>query len=105
MQQWTPDQLYQNLEDGNSIFLKLSKPGCGVCKLSQPAVRRIEEAYAKDYLFAEINAEEFPEILEVADTEVLPVFFLFKNKSLKGKFIGFKGQAKLQEFVESSSVS
>lgn len=94
---WTPEELEKKLESGNNIFLKLWKPGCGACKLSQPAVKRVQELYSDQYLFGEINAEEFPEILEIADTEVLPVFFLFKDKKLQNKQIGFKGQAKLQE--------
>jgi thiol-disulfide isomerase/thioredoxin len=102
MLEWTPEKLEGDLHSGKNIFLKLWKPGCGACKLSQPAVRRVEEGFSDKLLFGEINAEEFPEMLEIADTEVLPVFFIFKDKKLVGKHIGFKGQAKLHEFVESA---
>ncbi len=99
---WTPDELEKSLESGASVFLKLWKPGCGSCKLAKPAVKRLEEAFSDRLSFGEIDAEAHPEILEIADTEVLPVFFIFKNKKLAGKHIGFKGQAKLQEFVEAN---
>ncbi len=98
---WTPEDLEKVLDEGKDVFLKLWKPGCGACKLSQPAVKRLEETYGEKFLFGEIDVLEFPEILEIADTEVLPVFFIFKNKKLLGKSIGFKGQAKLQDFVDS----
>src|SRR4051812_30222400 len=101
MQEWTPERLHEELDSGKNVFLKLWKPGCGACKLSQPAVRRLEEQFTDKIQFAEINTEEFPEMLEIADTEVLPIFFVFKDRKLSGKHIGFKGQAKLQEFVES----
>lgn len=101
MQTWTPEELQSQLDSGKNVFLKLWKPGCGACKLSQPAVKRLEDNYSEHYQFGEINTEDFPEMLEIADTDVLPIFFVFKNKKLSGKHIGFKGQAKLQEFVES----
>lgn len=100
MEDWTPESLEQSLESGKNVFLKLWKPGCGACKLSQPAVKRLEERFTENFVFGGINTEDFPEMLDIADTEVLPIFFVFKDKKLKAKHIGFKGQAKLQEFVE-----
>lgn len=102
MLDWTPDLLKKHLDEGQNVFLKLWKPGCGACKLSEPAVKRMEAEYSKDFLFAGINAAEYPEILEIAETDVLPVFFVFKDKKLAGKHIGFKGQAKLKDFINSS---
>ncbi len=102
MLEWTPEELEGHLAQGHSVFLKLWKTGCGACNLSKPAVKRVEEKYGDQIVFGQINALDHPEILEIADTEVLPVFFLFKEKKLLGKLIGFKGQAKLQEFVETN---
>ncbi len=101
MLEWTPEELEHVLEKGETVFLKLWKPGCGSCTLSKPAVKRVEEAFADRLTFGQIDTEAYPEILEIAETEVLPVFFIFKNKKLAGRLIGFKGQAKLQEFVET----
>ena len=59
----------KHLEDGKHVFLKLWKPGCGACKLSEPAVRRLEENHSETLTFGGINAEEFPEILEIFEFE------------------------------------
>jgi len=100
MEVWTPDALKDEIEKGGVVFLKLWKRGCGACKLSIPALDRIEPAYADQAVFGQVAADEHPEMLEIAETDVLPVFFIFKNKQMTGKHIGFKGLKSLQEFVE-----
>jgi thiol-disulfide isomerase/thioredoxin len=103
LQNWTPKDLEGHLDAGKTVFLKLWKKGCGACKLSEPAIERIQSARADSGIeFGQIQADEFPEIMEIADTDVLPVFFVFKDKDMKGRFIGFKGLAKLEAFVDES---
>lgn len=102
MDNWTPEQLQEHLDNGKDVFLKLWKPGCGACKLSKPAVERLESQYGDKLSFGQINTAEHPEMLDIADTEVLPVFFAFKEKKMAGKHIGFKGLQKLQAWVEDS---
>lgn len=103
MQNWTPKDLESHLDAGNTVFLKLWKKGCGACKLSIPAIERIEAARAgSGIIFGMIQTDEYPEMMEIADTEMLPVFFVFKDREMKGRFIGFKGLAKLEEFVDGA---
>lgn len=96
----TPDDLKSRLDEGQRIFLKLWKPGCGVCKLSEPATDRLEKANPHNLTFLKISVEDYPEMLEVSGTEVLPAFFVFADKEKKGLNIGFKGLKKLQDFVD-----
>ena len=98
MQDWTPADLQNHLDAGDGVFLKIWKKGCGPCKLSTPAVERLEAADSHSLKFGQILADDHPEIMSIADTDVLPAFFIFRDKQMKGKFIGFKGLAKLQEF-------
>ena len=103
METWTPDSLKEKLDQGaERVFVKLWKKGCGACKLSKPAIERIQSADTTGILFGEISTDDYPEMLEVADTEVLPTFFAFKDSKMAGKLIGFKGLAKLQEFVDQN---
>ncbi len=102
MQNWTPDQLKEHLDANQKVFLKLWKKGCGACKLSIPAVERIEAADQQGMAFGQISTDDHPEILEIADTDVLPVFFVFADQSMKGKLEGFKGLERLKSFVEDS---
>ena len=102
MQDWTPQNLQQELARSNDVFLKLWKKGCGACKLSTPAIERIEAADQHGLKFGQINVDDHPELLELADTEVLPAFLIFKNKKVAGKFVGFKGLAKLQAMVDET---
>lgn len=103
MQDKTPDELKSLLDQGKRVFLKLWKPGCGACKLSTPAIERIEKADETGLEFVQISVAEHPDMLAIADTEVLPVFFMFKDKKMAGKHIGFKGLKNLQSFVEEYS--
>lgn len=102
MDAWTPEQLQEELGRGERVFLKLWKKGCGICKLSTPATDRLEKENPHQLKFAKISIDDYPEMMEVAGTEVLPVFFIFADKEKKGMFTGFKGVDKLQEFVDES---
>jgi thioredoxin-like negative regulator of GroEL len=102
MLNWTPEELQKHLDAGDSIFLKLWKHGCGACKLSIPAIERLEAANDHALTFGQICADDHPEILEIAETDVLPVFFVFVNKEMKGRFEGFKGLEKLKKMVEEA---
>jgi thioredoxin-like negative regulator of GroEL len=102
MQDWTPDELKTRIEKGTGIFLKLWKPGCGACQLSKPAIERIEASDVYGLSFGQINTNDYPEMFEIADTDVLPVFFVFKDQKKQGKFIGFKGIQALTDFVSES---
>lgn len=100
MENWTPEQLQAHLDKGEAVFLKLWKKGCGACKLAIPATERLEQQYGARLVFGQINTDEHPEMLEIADTEVLPFFVLFREKKMLGKHIGFKGLKNLAAWVE-----
>jgi hypothetical protein len=41
-------------------------------------------------------------MLEISETGVVPAFYVFKDRQMRGSFVGFKGLAKLQEMVTNS---
>jgi thioredoxin-like negative regulator of GroEL len=102
MKDWTPEELQKHLESGDTVFLKLWKKGCGACKLSIPAIERIEAEYADGVVFGQICTDDHPGMLEASGTDVLPAFFVFKNRKQAGSFTGFKGLEKLRGFVTDS---
>lgn len=102
MEAWTPEQLQDELAKGERVFLKLWKKGCGICKLSTPATDRLEKDNPHSMKFAKISIDEHPDMMAVAGTDVLPVFFVFADQKKKGMYTGFKGLDKLQEFVDQS---
>ena len=106
MKDWTPSELEAEIASGSAVFLKVWKEGCGACKLSEPAIERLlAMPIAKEVKFGQVSATQYPEILEIVNEEVLPLFFVFKNKAMIGKVIGFKGIAKLQELLSSIASS
>lgn len=102
MEAWTPDDLKSHLDKGERIFLKLWKKSCGICKLSTPATDRMEKENEHELTFAKICIDDHPEMMEIAGTDVLPVFFIFDQKKKKGMYTGFKGLDKLLEFTSTS---
>lgn len=102
MQNWTPEQLQKELEQGRPVFLKLWKKGCGACKLSVPATERLEAADHGELVFGQISTDDHPEILEISETDVLPAFFVFKDGEIKARQVGFKGLEKLQQLVKGA---
>ena len=102
METWTPQDLQAKLDEGSNVFVKLWKPGCGACKLSISATDRMETQNTYGLEFGQINVEDFPEMLEMSDTDVVPAFFVFRNCKLAGSFVGFKGLAKLDEMLTTA---
>ena len=102
MKDWTPEDLQKHLDAGDKVFLKLWKQGCGACKLSIPAIERIEAADSAGLKFGQICTDDHPDIMEIAETHVLPVFFVFADKEMKGRLEGFKGLEKLKSMVDDA---
>ena len=102
MLEWTPEDLKKHLDAGDAVFLKLWKRGCGICKLSTPATERMELHNAHKLIFASINVDDHPELLDASGAESLPTFFVFNSGQKKGQYVGFKGLQKLEEFVDQA---
>lgn len=100
MENWTPKDLETKLESGQKVFLKLWKKGCGACNLSIPATERLEATNEAGLLFGQISTDDYPEMLEISESGVVPAFFVFKDRKLVDQFVGFKGIAKLQALVD-----
>ena len=98
----TPDELKAKLDNNEALFLKVWKEGCGPCKLSEPAVERLEKKFGTDLEFTHVNSSKHSEIMEITGSKVLPAFFVFKEKKMLGKFTGFKGLAKLEDMVQKA---
>ncbi len=99
MQDWTPEKLQTEIESGKKVFLKLWKKGCGACKLSEPALDRLEQEFGSTVTFGQICMDDHEEMYEVTGTDVLPVFYVFDGQSKKGEVIGFKGIQKLKDLI------
>jgi thioredoxin-like negative regulator of GroEL len=102
MIEWTPEELQKNLESGQTVFLKLWKNGCGACKLSESATRRLEDEFQGKLTFASISTDDHPEIMEIAEVDVVPAFFVFKDRDMKSKVVGFKGIEKLKTMINEA---
>ncbi|MFK7873274.1 MAG: thioredoxin family protein [Oligoflexales bacterium] len=102
MKDMTPDDLKLRLDAGADIFLKIWKTGCGPCKLSVPALERLEAQDESEREWLQVNAADYPEMLEVSGSEVLPAFFVFKKGKKISQTVGFKGLAKLKSFIEEA---
>ena len=92
-----PMSLRKHLDNKDNVFLKLWKKGCGPCKMSVPAVDRLEKKFGESYEFVQICIDDHPEMTDITDSEVLPAFFVFSEGKKTNQSIGFKGLAKLQK--------
>lgn len=99
---WSPDELQKHLDQGNRVFVKVWQKGCGPCKMSSPAVERIESENKHNLIFGQICLDDHPEFGELANVDVMPTFFVFVDKEMKGRYTGFKGIAKLQTFLDET---
>ena len=102
MEAWTPDDLKSHLDNGDKVFLKLWKKGCGICKLSNSATDRLEKTNEHGLVFGKISLTDHPEMAAISETDMLPAFFVFEQGKKKGVYTGFKGLDKLKTFVDEA---
>ncbi len=101
MQQWTPEQLQEQLDSGSTVFVKLWRNECAPCKAATPVVEKLSTEFP-DIVFGEVSIDDYPEVAEAANVRAVPAFFVFVNKQLKGQHLGFRGADALKKFLEDS---
>lgn len=96
----TNKQFYELKNNENVIFV-FSAGWCPDCRAIEPILPEIEEKYT-DYLFVEVNRDEFIEICQENNIFGIPSFLAFSNGQEVGRFVSkdYKTKEEITQFID-----
>ncbi|XP_073907395.1 thioredoxin domain-containing protein 8 isoform X2 [Castor canadensis] len=83
------------------VVVEFSAIWCGACKMIQPVFHKLSLQY-KNVLFATVDVDNSPELVEYCHIKAIPTFQMFKNTQKVFEFCGTdakKLEAKIQELM------
>jgi len=89
---------FNELKDNQATIMVFSADWCPDCRVIEPILPEIEEAYP-DFTFVEVDRDEFINLCQDYDIFGIPSFLAFKNGKEAGRFVS-KDRKTKEEIVE-----
>jgi len=92
---------FNELKDNEAAMMIFSAGWCPDCRVIEPVLPEIEEAYP-EYMFVEVNRDEFIDICQEYDVFGIPSFLAFKNGKELGRFVSKdrKTKEEIEQFID-----
>lgn len=83
------------------VLLDFYADWCGPCQALLPAVERLAEKHANDFIIQKVNVDKFPELAGQFGVRSIPALFVLKNGAVADSFIGYKSEGELENILQS----
>ena len=70
---------------------------CGPCKVMEPAIKQLDEAYHEKVNFVKVDTDKYPEIAQKYGVSSIPRFIIFKDGKPVDEAMGAVPKSKLEE--------
>jgi thioredoxin 1 len=96
----TESNIDSKLASSNKLFLlDFWNESCVVCKRIAPMLEDLAETYADKLIFAKINADENPAIVDRFNIRGLPTLLFIKEGKILEKVSGVKMKSELSKII------
>ena len=95
VQELTPDNLAELVQNNETVVVQYSATWCGNCRIMKPKFKKLA-GENENVVFVIADAEKFPESRKMATVDNLPTFATFKA----GKFVNQVQTNKFENLIE-----
>ncbi len=93
------ENLVEALQKSGGLIVDFWAPWCSYCRRLAPVFEKVAENYEKEFQFAKLNIDEFNNIDETYNIEVIPTLGYFKDGILLDKIINPKSINELEDWL------
>lgn len=90
----------QVLKNSLPVLVDFWAPWCGPCRMAEPVLEELSEAYKGKVVFVKVNVDENPQTHGKYGVMSIPTTIVIKNGKEIDRQIGFSGKAAFEELIK-----
>ncbi len=99
----TDENFEKEISDaGKPVLVDFWMQGCGPCFLLSPFLEKLEKEFSEKIIFAKVNFEEAPFVVQKYGINAFPTVVLFKEGKPLSGFVGLKPEQAIREWLEEA---
>ena len=84
------------IKDNGIVIVDFYATWCGPCQMLSPILEELKEKYKVE----KVNVDEHPDLAKENGIMSIPTVFIYKDKKLINKFIGYKTKEEIERLIE-----
>jgi thioredoxin 1 len=92
----------QVLKSALPVFVDFYAEWCGPCKMAEPVLEELSEAYKGKVIIVKVNVDENQELSSKYDVMSIPTTIIFKGGAEVGRQTGFSGKSTFEELIKKA---
>ena len=83
------------IKDDGIVIVDFYATWCGPCQMLSPILEELKDKYKIE----KVNVDEQPDLARENGIMSIPTIFIYKDKQLINKFIGYKTKAEIEKLI------